>query len=206
MNLSKETANRVISFLKAQHIRNTELHEELLDHLCAAVEESGGIKNLEEFLQNELELLAPKGTESLEINYHLSSHKKHYIIMKQIMYTIGLLSSISLATGILFKLMQWPGANVLLLVGIVLLFMVFIPYSAYRTFKSIPNSDKMNKARIILGMLTSVLVAISVIFKTYHLTGANILFVVGMGIGILGYLPLQFVQFYKKSNTSIINA
>jgi len=201
MNLDKHTLKRISTFLEARDIRNAELHAELLDHLCAAVEEKEHLSDLDLFLQLELDELAPQGSESLELNYHISSFKKHHIIMKQIMYTTGLLSSISLATGILFKLMHWPYANLMLLAGVFFLFLIFIPYSAYRNFKALSSSDKLNKARLILGVLTSVIVAISIIFKVYHLMGASILFVVGMGIGILGFLPLQFVHFYRKSNS-----
>ena len=61
------------------------------------------------------------------------------------MLETGLLASVSLATGILFKLMMWPGATMLLLIGVVLLFLVFIPYMAYEGIEVWSNNERNGK-------------------------------------------------------------
>ena len=70
------------------------------------------------------------------------------------MLETGLLASVSLATGISFKLMMWPGATMLLLIGVVLLFLVFIPYMAYEGIKSGVITKGMEKTRVLIGVFS----------------------------------------------------
>jgi len=47
--------------------------------------------------------------------------------MKKLAFITGALSFSLTSLGILFKIIHWPGANILLLVGIGLFSMVFVP-------------------------------------------------------------------------------
>ena len=119
------------------------------------------------------------------------------------MLETGLLASVSLATGILFKLMMWPGATMLLLIGVVLFFfLVFIPYMAYEGMKSGVITKKKKKTRVLIGVFFSVLIGLSVIFKFLHFSGASIVLVLGMALFIVGFLPLFFIKLYKNNTPS----
>ena len=55
------------------------------------------------------------------------------------------------------------------------------------------------KFRFIAGMTAAVLVGLSVVFKLFHLMGANILLILGVFTFAFGYLPFLFFSLYKKS-------
>lgn len=136
----------------------------------------------------------------LEINTNYSSYSKPFIVMKKLTYTIGFLASVTLATGILFKLMMWPGASMFMFIGGILLFLVFIPYLAYERIKSGMVSKGVDKTRVIIGLISSVLVGLSFIFKFLHLMGGNIIFVLGMALFTLCFLPLFFIKLYRNKS------
>ncbi|MDA3954335.1 MAG: hypothetical protein PF485_11875 [Bacteroidales bacterium] len=48
---------------------------------------------------------------------------------------IGIIGLVAFALGTLFKIQHWPGATILLLLGSILLFSVFLPIYAYHTYK-----------------------------------------------------------------------
>ncbi|MEJ6796109.1 MAG: hypothetical protein QNK63_05315 [Flavobacteriales bacterium] len=136
--------------------RNHDLMEELFYHLCSVVEgKCAGNGSFKDFVEKETHELAPHGIKQLEVHPHYASFLKPFIAMKTLTYTAGLLASVSLATGILFKLMMWPGATMLLLIGVVLLFfLVFIPYMAYEGMKSGVITKGMEKTRVLIGVFS----------------------------------------------------
>ena len=147
-------------------------------------------------MEKETHELAPHGLKQLEVHPHYVSFLKPFIAMKKLTYTTGLLASVSLATGILFKLMMWPGATMLLL------FLVFIPYMAYEGVKSGVITKGMEKTRVLIGVFSSALIGLSVIFKLLHFRGASIVLVLGMALFIVGFLPLFFIKLYKNNTPS----
>ena len=153
-------------------------------------------------MEKETHELASHGLKQLEVHPHYVSFLKPFIAMKKLTYTTGLLASVSLATGILFKLMMWPGATMLLLIGVVLLFLVFIPYMAYEGMKSGVITKGMEKTRVLIGVFSSALIGLSVIFKLLHFRGASIVLVLGMALFIVGFLPLFFIKLYKNNTPS----
>ncbi|MCK5029793.1 MAG: hypothetical protein KAR57_09170, partial [Bacteroidales bacterium] len=48
---------------------------------------------------------------------------------------IGIIGLVGFSLGTLFKIQHWPGASILLLLGSILLFSVFLPIYAYNTYK-----------------------------------------------------------------------
>ncbi len=203
MKLSESQIESIQNILNVDSFKNYQLKEELFDHLCSVAENKySGKGSFEDFILIELEDIAPHGLKHLEIHTNYASYSKPFIAMKKFTYTIGLLASVTLATGILFKLMMWPGASMFLLVGVILLFLVFIPYMAYESIKSGVVQKGMDKTRVIIGVVSSLVIGISVIFKFMHLMGANIVFVLGMALFILGFLPLLFIKLYKNNSAS----
>ncbi|MCC6818248.1 MAG: hypothetical protein IT245_05110 [Bacteroidia bacterium] len=57
--------------------------------------------------------------------------------MRKFTYLTGYLATTLCTTGILFKLMHWPGANIMILLGITLLNFVFLPLYFYKKYKEV---------------------------------------------------------------------
>ena len=203
MKLSRSQLEFIQEQLSNERFRNHELKEELFDHLCSVAEEKyTGNGSFKDFVEKKTHEIAPHGLKQLEVHTNYASYSKPFIAMKKLTYTTGLLASVSLATGILFKLMMWPGATMLLLIGVILLFLVFIPYMAYEGMKSGVVAKGIDKTRVLIGVISSVIVGLSVVSKSLHLTGANVAFVLGMALFILAFLPLYFIKLYKNNAPS----
>ncbi len=55
--------------------------------------------------------------------------------MKKSVYVLGFIASFLLSMGILFKLMHWPAASILIFTGFVLLNFGFLPAFFYQKYK-----------------------------------------------------------------------
>ncbi|QMU31598.1 hypothetical protein HUW48_17240 [Adhaeribacter radiodurans] len=55
--------------------------------------------------------------------------------MKKMMYVFGYIAASLVTTGLLFKLNHWPGATILLVLGIALLNLGFLPLYFYERYK-----------------------------------------------------------------------
>lgn len=56
--------------------------------------------------------------------------------MKRAVYLIGFLASFLLSTGFMFKIMHWPGASIMMVLGFILLNIGFLPMYFYDKYKS----------------------------------------------------------------------
>ena len=115
------------------------------------------------------------------------------------MFLIGFLSSAILTIGITFKLLHFPGATKLFMIGFLLLLLVFVPTFAFNKYRAATSSTLSDRLQIILGGASAVITGISGLFKFVHLQGADIFLILGVLIFVAGFLPLFFYSLYKKS-------
>lgn len=199
MRLTGQQLTTIEEKLKSKQITNQSIYEEAFDHLCSVSEEKfQPPADFNAFIQSEISHLAPQGFPLLELQINYVSQSKSLIIMKKFMYILGLLATITFVSGILFKLMHWPGANMLLLVGQMVLFLVCVPFFAITKLRG-KTSSSLEKWTAVLGLSASLLISISVLFKVMHLMGAHVVFVIGMVLLIFGFIPLLFITIYRKN-------
>jgi len=194
----------IAQVLESEDIQNQELFDELYDHLNCVSENDfipdNGSSDSEfvSFLKKEINAIAPQGIQLLELQINYVSQSKSILIMKKFMYILGLFGTILFASGVLFKIMHWPGANTMLLVGQISLFLICVPFFCVSRLKSQALSP-IEKWTARIGLIASITVSISILFKLLHLMGANVVFVLGMAVLIFGYVPLQFLSLYRKN-------
>ena len=119
--------------------------------------------------------------------------------MKKVMYVIGLLSAMAFVAGWSFRILHLPGAEELLGYGFLGFVFIFLPMIAIDYFKVKIHRALSEKLKFWLGFSSGIILAISTIFKFLHLQGTSLLFVIGMGLFIFGFLPFLFFTMYKKS-------
>ncbi|MCU0462627.1 MAG: hypothetical protein MUF36_11555, partial [Bacteroidales bacterium] len=61
--------------------------------------------------------------------------------MKNKDYTLGLITTGILFCGILFKVQHWPGAAILLTIGIFMTVFIFLPLALYDNYKAHGNRE-----------------------------------------------------------------
>ncbi len=200
MKLTDDQISLIEDRLEKEGVKHESLFEDLLDHLCCVVE----IKlkrglNFQEALASAIDELAPNGLDDLEKRTRFLLNSKRIIIMKKLMYLVGFIGAATFSVGTLFKIMHWPGANMASLIGLILLLLIFIPLWALDRYKYEISRALSARLKFFSGIASSVIIGMSIIFKIFHLQGADILLVLGAMIFVFGYLPFLFFSMYKKS-------
>lgn len=200
MNLSPKQEKEIEEALGQSRFGVLGLREEVLDHLCCEVELA--LDRGEDFkiaLRHGLQEVAPDGIQELERKTIVLINAKSIHTMRKLIYILGFLAAMILAVGITFKLMHWPGAGVLIMIGFTGTFLGFIPVSLIQNHLLGSNTQKSTKAKTYIGVTASVLLGLAGVFKFMHLMGASILLVVGAAVFAFGYLPVLFSDMYRKA-------
>lgn len=200
MNLTDEHLKAIRTIIERSDIRIKTLGDDLMDHLCCAVEER--MKNsvsFESALQEVLEEFAPNGLEKIEdetiylLNFNRNTH------MKKIMYLVGLLTAMSMSLGFMFRTFAWRGGPELLNYGMYGFVFIFVPMVTVNYFRTHRDHTLPDKLRNILGLLSGIVGGSGLVMKFSGITGADFLILVGALSFIFLFLPLLFFNLYKKA-------
>lgn len=191
--------------IKKSSIASKEIQDDLIDHFCCLVEiEMQRGNSFEEAYQNAYQQTTPNGFEEIQLEtFFLLNHKK-IILMKQFTYIAGYLFALSTTAGAFFKVMHFPGANIMLFSGLLGISFIFLPLLLINKFKDKVFNVMSEKLKWIFGTLSIMLILIGSGFKILHLQGAAVIFGLGMlFFGIL-FLPFLFFRMYKSSQEKTI--
>jgi hypothetical protein len=192
--------------IKHSDIAAKEIQDDLIDHFCCMVEiEMQRGKSFEEAYQNAYQQTTPNGFEEIQQEtFFLLNHKK-IILMKQFTYISGYLFALSTTVGAFFKVMHFPGANIMLFSGLLGLSFIFLPLLLVNKFKDKVFNVMSEKLKWIFGTASMMLILLGSGFKILHLQGAMVIFGLGMiSFGIL-FLPFLFFRMYKSSQEEAFN-
>lgn len=110
------------------------LAESLVDHICCSIEASGHT-NFDKAYASAMDSFGAGGIKQVqEQTTYLLTFKKEKA-MKRFMFILGYLSVCLCTTGFLFKLQHWPGASIMLVVGVLILNFGFLPMFFYDRYK-----------------------------------------------------------------------
>ena len=200
MRLTTDQEKEVRVFVGNQGFKIDTLKEDIIDHLCCVIETRlGKKKSFEQLLLEASEELAPNGLIELEQTTVFLLNSKRLIIMKKLMYLVGLIGSITLTAGVVFKLLNFPGGYELFIAGFLTLLLLFIPLFAFDRYKVAISKALSERLKLILGTLAAVITGLSGLFKIMHLQGAEFLLMLGAVVFAIGFLPFLFFTMYKKS-------
>lgn len=200
MKLATEQVEQIRSVLDKSNISIDTLRDDLLDHLCCVVEiNMTKGENFERALKKAIDELAPEGLEEIQHQTLFLLNSSKIIIMKKVMYSIGLLSAMSFVLGWLFGILHKPGAYQLSIYGFLIFVFVFVPLLAIDRYKTNIRWVLSEKLKFSLGLVSGLIVATSILFKIMHLPGAEGLMILGTGLFVFGFLPFLFFTMYKKS-------
>jgi len=173
------------------------LLDDLLDHICCMVEEN--MKEGEDFESSYNHVLDSIGETRLpEIQHQtLLNLDKEFQLMKKFTYIFGLSSAILTIIGSLFKRMHWPGAGVMITLGMVLIVLVFLPLYFITSYREQP--ERKNPVYPIVGYLTLALLLAGATFKVMHWPGAGMILTISVGFLLIGFVPLYVVNVFQKS-------
>lgn len=175
------------------------LMEDLLDHVCCQVEEhmSGG-EDFESSYGRVLDAIGDCQLASIQHQTLLNLDQK-FQRMKNFTYIFGLSAAILTIIGSFFKMMHWPGASILMTLGILMVVLVFLPLYFITMHRE--QEQKKNPVYGIVGYFTIALLLAGALFKIMHWPGAGMMLLVGMGFLIIGFIPLYVVNVFQRSGS-----
>lgn len=205
LSLTEEQIAFIENDIRVRGITSPNLSIDLLDHICCLIEnELDEYRNFETVYQQTLLLFGEKGLKEIQEETNRLLTFKHYYFMNTTMKISGYVSSLMILIGSIFKIQHWPGANVMILVGVFFLTVLFLPILFILKFKS---TDENNRSIVlsIVGFIASILVCAGILFRALHWPGARMIIIFGCSLLILGYLPIYILSIYKNT-TNKMNA
>lgn len=179
------------------------LIDDLLDHVCCMVEEKmNDGTEFETSYEQVLDAIGLKRLTEIQHQTLLNLDIKHQR-MKNFTYVFGLSSAVLTIVGSFFKSMHWPGAGILLTVGIVLITFVFLPLYFMTSYRELP--EKKNPVYPIVGYITLAMLLLGSLFKIMHWPGAGIVLLTGSGFLIVGFVPLYVVNAFQRGGKGRVN-
>lgn len=200
--LSEQQIDFILSDIKSRGVEMEELQSDLLDHICCILEqdlEPGG--NFEAVYAQTISRFFKKELKEIEDETILLLTFKNYYTMRKVMFTTGAISVTGFIIGSFFKVMHWPGANMMLLLGIGLASLVFLPLLFI--LKTKEASTGRDKLVLGAGVFFGMLISIATLFKILHWPGANNMWIVSLGILVLVFLPLYFFTGIRNPETKL---
>jgi hypothetical protein len=197
--ISEDQIDYILADIAAQGVTDEHLQNNILDHVCCLLENSAEpILDFEASYRKHIESFYKTNLKEIEVEANLLVHFKHYYLMKKFMLMSGMIGAGILLLGNFFKFMHWPGASFLLLTGITLLALVFIPIMFFLKIKE--NQSVAEKLFLGVGLVLASAFSLSVLFKLMHWPGANILGNISLFGAILVFSPLYLVYGFKSKD------
>lgn len=188
--LSEKQIDFILNDIKIRGVEMEDLQLNLLDHICCIIEcelEQEG--DFEDFYHKTIPKFFKKELKEIEAETQLLLTFKNYYAMKKTMNAVGIIASISIVLGAIFKFQHWAGASVLLLCGVVLISFIFLPLMFTLKFREL--TEKRDRTLLILACIISILLVVATEFKIMSWPGGAQL----MTASILSLLFL-FVPIY----------
>lgn len=200
--ISDEQVDYILNDLVAKGIDMEDLQLNLLDHICCIIErefEDDG--NFERFYQDTVRRFYAKDLREIEEETINLLTFKNYYAMRKVLITSGALSVGAFVAGSLFKFMYWPGASILLTLGIATFSLLFLPLLFI--LKAREARSGADKAVVGIGVFVGVLFTLAILFIVQHWPGANIMLFGSIGLAAFVLLPAYFFTGIRRPETKL---
>ena len=196
MELNETQIELISAYIQQNGVAQAELHDDLLDHICTAIEnriQQGD--SFEDAFLHTVRLFGPGGLMQVQQDtFQLLTEIN--ATMKKVTFTFGLTSTFLLLAGTIFKLMHWPGASIMIVLGSGLLVLAYLPLILHYKLKESPSSEYVMHIAGWVGLSFTVL---GVLFKVMHWPGAGIILLGGISVMAFLYVPIYFYKQYRTS-------
>jgi hypothetical protein len=111
----------------------------------------------------------------------------------------GIISTLLLIAGSLFKIYHWPGAGVILTLGFFILCFLFLPSANYTMLKE--GKDRRFVLLFLVAFLGSSGFFLGILFKIQHWSGTAVLLTAGSGLLCVIFFPLLLQYLLRKAKS-----
>jgi hypothetical protein len=123
--------------------------------------------------------------------------------MKQKLYIFGLVTTMVIFTGTIFKVNHYPGAGILLTLGLALFVLGFLPFSLLNLYAKEGNTQ--NKLLFFVTCLTCFVVFIAMLFKIQHWPFSGLALTIALPFPFVVFLPVFLYITGKNKSFNIYN-
>lgn len=123
-------------------------------------------------------------------------HKENKQQRMIFLYISAFFGSTGFFLGLLCKIMHWPGANILLICGLGVLGVIFLPALLVYLLKAAKNQSE--KIIYSIGVIAGIIYLIGFLFKMMHWPGAVLLLTFGSAVLVAIFIPALTVYWYKN--------
>ncbi len=200
--LNEQQIDYIFNDISARGVEMESLQQNLLDHICCIIEqnleENGDFesfykKTITSFYKNEL-------WEIEEETLLLLTYKNYYT-MKKVMINSGIAAATFFIIGSFFKFMHWPGAAILILLGMSIGALIFLPLM-FMTKRS-ETTESRGKLLLGIGVVNGILFCTYSLFKVFHWPYASNLWFITLGLFSFVFIPLYFFNGVKNPANKI---
>ncbi len=185
--------------VRRARITLSHLADDLIDHICCEVEsELGKGKSFEEAYRDIMQKAGRKRLNEIQEDTQFLIDK-NYRIMKMTMKITGNVSLAMLGLATVMRLFHWPGANVVLVLGFIVLALIFFPAAIWANQRE--TKIRLTRSLHSLILVGGILLMAGVLFKVMHWPGAGIVMFSGWIIVILLFLPLLLYAKLMEAET-----
>lgn len=179
--------NLIARDVRRQRIIFSHLCDDLIDHVCCDVEdEMGNGLSFEKAYKKVKEKIGIRGLNKIQEETLYSVDTK-YRRMKNTMKITGIAGTVLLSFAVMFKIMHWPAASVLMVLGIFLLVALFMPASMMVLWKETKSGRHL--LLFVSAFLVATLFIVGVLFKIQHWQGSGVLISLTIVSGAVLFLP-----------------
>jgi len=115
--------------------------------------------------------------------------------MKKSSYILGIISICIILIATIFKAMHFPGASILLTLGLGFISFAFLPTAYFNLRKT--TEDKLLRFVYLSAFISFFVGFIGVLFKIMHWPGAGILVIIGVPLPFVLFLP-AYIYYHNK--------
>jgi hypothetical protein len=123
--------------------------------------------------------------------------------MKQKIYILGLITTLVILTGSMFKVNHMAGASILLTLGMIMLILWFLPVALRNHYRT--EGNRQNLLLYVTIWLTCLVVFGGMLFKIMHWPHAGLALIMSLLFPFIVFLPVYLVITSKKENYNIYN-
>jgi len=200
--LNDKQIDFILDDIKRNGVEMEDLQSNLLDHICCIVEqelEENG--DFEHYYSSAIKKFYKKDFREIEEETISLLTFKNYYIMKKIMLISGIVSVTFMCLGILFKFLHLPGAGIMIVLGIGLISLLFLPLLFVLKIKE--RKETKDKVLIGIGTFSAILMCMGVLFKIMFWPFANMMAVSAIVILLLVFLPVYFFTGFRNPETKV---
>lgn len=200
--LSEQQIDYIFDDISARGVEMESLQQNLLDHVCCIIEnnlEENG--DFESFYRKTIKSFYKDELWEIEEETLLLLTYKNYYTMKKIMINSGIAAATFFIIGSFFKFMHWPGASLLILVGMITGALVYLPLVFL--FKKNETTESRAKLLLAIGTANGILFCVQSLFKVMHWPGANTMWFFTLGLFALVFIPLYFFNGVKNEANKV---